>query len=286
MISVLQLKKELEKLANPQKAKDLQRFFKTGKGEYGEGDIFIGITVPELRNVAKKYYELKLSEVQKLIESKIHEERMLALFILINKYNKTNHKKICFHFYIINMKYINNWDLVDLSAPQIVGRHLLNLNLANSKGSTASLSFSSEPSGNTQINLKNKSLSTAAKTSKEIPMEILRNTLREGPRPIDSLELLVRSENLWERRIGILATFWFIKNKRFDESLKLAQILLNDKHDLIHKAVGWMLREIGKRDYETEIKFLDKHYKKMSRTMLRYAIEKFPENIRQKYLGK
>jgi 3-methyladenine DNA glycosylase AlkD len=280
MISIADLKKELRKLANPEKAKILQRFFKTGKGEYGEGDIFIGVVVPQLRKIARKYFTLDLKDVKRLIESKIHEERMIAMFILVEKYEKTNHKKIVFHFYIKNMRYINNWDLVDLSAPKIVGRHLYLLD------STRSLRDFSEPSGNTQKLSKIKSFSTADKASKDISMEILRNTLREGSRPIDNLRLLARSENIWERRIGIMATFWFIKNNKFDESLKIAEMLLKDEHDLIHKAVGWMLREIGKRDQDVEIAFLNKYSKKMPRTMLRYAIERFPEKQRLAYLKK
>lgn len=231
MITVQQLRKELKIIADLKKARDLQSFFKTGIGEYGEGDIFLGITVPRLREIAKKYYSLDMKQLKKLIESKIHEERMLALFILKNKYYTMNHKKICFHFYVKNTQYINNWDLVDLSAPGIVGEHLLDKD---------------------------------------------RSVLYEW----------AKSENVWERRIAVLATFQFIKNNQFGDSLKIAEILLNDKHDLIHKVVGWMLREIGKRDLKTEIDFLDKHYKKMPRTMLRYAIERFPEKLRITYLNK
>jgi 3-methyladenine DNA glycosylase AlkD len=246
MIGLESLRAELKKLADPVRGKFLQRFFKTGKGEYAEGDVFIGINVPQLREVAKKYSSLDIKQLEELIKSKIHEERMVALFILINKYKTTNHKKICFHFYIKNMRNINNWDLVDLSAPNIVGEHLFN---------------------NDQIRIK-----LADKNFLASPEQILKN--------------LAKSENLWERRIAVLATFWFIKNKQFNESLQIAQMLLTDKHDLIHKAVGWMLREIGKRDLPTEIKFLDKHYRKMPRTMLRYAIEKFPEKQRAVYLKK
>lgn len=223
------LKQDLRKLKNLKKAKDLQRFFKTAKGEYGEGDIFLGITVPKLREIAKKYYSLDIKQLKKLIDSRIHEERMIALFILINKYKTTDHKKIIFHFYLKNTKNINNWDLVDLSAPNIVGTHLLD---------------------------KDRSI----------------------------LYKLIRSDNLWERRIAVLACFAFIKNNQFQDALKISKILLKDKHDLIHKAVGWMLREIGKRNFKTENEFLKKYYKIMPRTMLRYAIEKFPENLRKSYL--
>ena len=228
-----QLKKDLKKLANPEKAGILQRFFKTGKGEYGEGDLFLGITVPEQRKIAKKYSELPLKETQKLLSGKIHEQRLTALLILVIKYKKaddTDKKKIS-HFYIKNFKHINNWDLVDLSSEKILGDYLLE---------------------------KDKSL----------------------------LYRLARSKNLWERRIAVITTFAFIRNNRFDDTLKISGLLLNDRHDLIHKAVGWMLREIGKRDQEVEEKFLKKHYRKMPRTMLRYAIEKFDEKKRQFYLKK
>lgn len=231
MDTIQQLRGELRGIADPKKAEILQRFFKTGKGEYGEGDIFLGITVPQQREIAKKYYSLDIKQLKILIDSKIHEERMIALFILINKYKTTNHKKIIFHFYLKNTKNINNWDLVDLSAPNIVGVHLLN---------------------------KDKKI----------------------------LYKWSKSESIWERRIAVLATFQFIKYGRFNESLKLAEILLNDEHDLIHKAVGWMLREVGKKDLKAEIKFLNKHYLKMPRTMLRYAIERFPQKIRLDFLRK
>ncbi len=228
-----QLKKDLKKLANPEKAGILQRFFKTGKGEYGEGDVFLGITVPDQRKIANKYSELPLKETQKLLSGKIHEHRLTALLILVIKYKKaddTDKKKIS-HLYIKNFKHINNWDLVDLSSEKILGDYLLE---------------------------KDKSL----------------------------LYKLAKSKNLWERRIAVITTFAFIRNNRFNDTLKISGLLLNDRHDLIHKAVGWMLREIGKRDQEVEEKFLKKHYRKMPRTMLRYAIEKFDEKKRQFYLKK
>ena len=231
MLSKIRL--ELKSLANPEQAKILQRFFKTNKGEYGEGDIFLGIKVPVQREVAKRYKDLLLKDIQKLINSKIHEERLIGLFILIHKYNKTSadKKKEIFYFYLNNTKRINNWDLVDLSAPNIVGDYLLN-------------------------NYNKKQL----------------------------IYNLAKSKNLWEKRISILATFAFIKKERFEDTLAISEILLNDKHDLIHKSVGWMLREIGKRDQKAEEKFLKKHYNNMPRTMLRYAIERFEETKRQKYL--
>lgn len=230
-MNLLHLKKELKKMADPKRAKLLQGYFKTGKGEYGEGDIFLGLTVPKLREIAEKYDSLDIKQLKELIQSKIHEERMTALFILVDKYKTTNHKKIIFHFYLRNTKYINNWDLVDLSAPNIVGIHLLD---------------------------KNRKI----------------------------LYGLAKSESIWERRIAVLATFQFIKNNQFDESLKIAEMLLFDDHDLIQKAVGWMLREVGKRDLKTEIEFLNKHCRKMPRTMLRYAIERFPQRLRMSYLKK
>jgi 3-methyladenine DNA glycosylase AlkD len=236
MPEINDLKKDLEKAADPEKAKLLQRFFKTGKGEYGEGDVFLGIVVPKQREVAKKYQDIELSEMSHLLSSEIHEFRLVALLILTyklkNKHITIQEKEKIFHFYLKNAQKgnINNWDLVDLSAPNIVGTHLL-----------------------------------------------------DKDRKI--LYKLAKSNNLWEKRISVLATFMFIKYKDYKDSLKIAELLLEDKHDLMHKAVGWMLREIGKRDTKEEEKFLKKHYKKMPRTMLRYAIEKFPENKRQAYLN-
>lgn len=223
-----ELERELEGKQNAEQGKLLQKYFKTGKGEYGEGDIFIGIKVPVLREISEKYKELGLEDIEKLLESKIHEFRLVALFILVHKY-KTGNKKEIFDFYIHHTKNINNWDLVDLSAHSIVGDFLLN---------------------------KDK----------------------------DILYKLIASNNIWEKRIAIISTFAFIKNGKFDDSLKMAKILLKEKHDLIHKAVGWMLREIGKRNRKTVEDFLRENYKNMPRTMLRYAIEKFPESLRQDYL--
>jgi 3-methyladenine DNA glycosylase AlkD len=261
-MTIFDLKKELKSIANPQKAKHLMRFFKTGKGEYGEGDIFLGIIVPKSREIAKGYCSLDIKELGELIKSKVHDERLIALFILINKYKTTNHKKICFHFYIKHMKWINNWDLVDLSAPNIVGEHLLNYEWGP-------VGLRPRPTASVV------SLPAGARRGSPAPAT-----------PLECLKILARSKNIWERRIAVLATFRFIKAGKFTESLKLAEMLLNDKHDLIHKATGWMLREVGKRDLKTEIEFLNKHYKKMPRTMLRYAIEKFPQSLRNHYLSK
>ncbi|OGK47890.1 DNA alkylation repair protein [Candidatus Roizmanbacteria bacterium RIFCSPLOWO2_01_FULL_40_13] len=230
---LIELRKDLHKLANPEKAKLLQRFFKTGKGEYGEGDIFLGIMVPQQRKIACKYKNLKLSEIQRLLQSKIHEERLTPLFILVEQYKKADYadKKKIFDFYLKNTKNINNWDLVDLSAPRIVGEYLFD---------------------------KDKTI----------------------------LYELVKSENFWERRIAVLATFYFINKNQFADALKVGELLLEDNHDLIHKATGWMLREIGKRDQKAEEGFLSKYCKIMPRTMLRYAIERFSESMRKYYLGK
>jgi len=222
---------ELKKAGSKKDAEILQWFFKTGKGEYGEGDKSLGIRVPKIREIAKKYKKLTPEEINKALKSKYHEERLCALLILVEKYSKAGEgeKEEIVKFYLANTKYINNWDLVDLTAPKILGKHLLNRN-----------------------------------------------------RKI--LTKLSRSENLWERRISILSTFEFIRNKDFSDTLKISKKLLKDEQDLIHKAVGWMLREIGKRDLKTEEEFLKKHYNKMPRTMLRYAIEKFPEKKRLAYL--
>lgn len=226
------IRRDLDKLKNPQKAKALSGFFKTGKGEYGEGDIFLGLTVPQQRQITKKYPDLSLEDLQKLLSSKIHEYRLTSLFILIAKYKKADEREKgeIFDFYLKNTKNINNWDLIDLSAPSIVGDYLL-----------------------------------------------------EKDRAI--LYRLAKSKSLWEKRIAILATATFIKNGQLKDTLKISEILLNDKHDLIHKAVGWMLREIGKKDQKVEEQFLMKYYKTMPRTMLRYAIERFSEEKRKFYLG-
>lgn len=228
---VQNIQKRLQELGSREKAKVLQRFFKTGPGEYGEGDVFIGVKVPELRKLAKEYQEITVKEVKQLLKSAIHEERLLALFILVRKYSKGNEteKKRIYELYLKNTQFINNWDLVDGSAHHIIGAFLVDK--------------SKEP-----------------------------------------LYSLAKSKNLWERRISIISTFYFIKHDKHAETLKISEILLTDEQDLIHKAVGWMLREIGKRHMPTEENFLRKHYKRMPRTMLRYAIEKFPEDKRQGYL--
>ena len=232
-MTINNLKKDLQNLANPKQAELLQGFFKTGKGQYGEGDIFLGIKVPEQRKVAKKYPDLSLNPIRELLSSKIHEHRLTSLFILIDKYKKSDEKekKEIFNFYLKNTKNINNWDLVDLSAPNIVGNFLL-----------------------------------------------------DKKRGI--LHKLAKSKSLWEKRIAILATFEFIKNNEYKDTLKISEILLNDEHDLIHKGVGWMLREVGKRNQAIEEEFLKKHYKTMPRTMLRYSIERFAERKRKFYMKK
>lgn len=233
MDSLSKLKKEIKKASNYKQAKLLERFFKTGKGQYGEGDIFLGIKVPVQRKIAKKYTDLALSDLKKIITSKFHEYRLIALFILIDQYKKANlaKKKIIFNFYLKHSKNINNWDLVDLSAPNILGHYLLD---------------------------KKRTL----------------------------LYKLAKSKNLWQKRISIIATAAFIRNNQFVETLKISRILLNDDHDLIHKAVGWMLRELGKRNQALEENFLKKYYRQMPRTMLRYAIEKFSSSKRRFYLKK
>lgn len=227
------LRKDLRSFQKPGQAKVLQSFFKTGKGEYGEGDEFLGLMMDETRSVAKKYSDLSLSEVSKLLASKIHEERMVAVVILYRQFReaKLEGKKKIYDFYLKNIAGINNWDLVDGSAPEIVGGFLY---------------------------------------------------LSKNPRNI--LYALAKSTNLWKKRIGMMACFYFIREKDFKDGLKIAEILLEDKEDLIQKAVGWMLREVGNRDMSEEETFLRKFYKNMPRTILRYAIEKFPEEERQKYL--
>jgi 3-methyladenine DNA glycosylase AlkD len=226
-----EVRKELKKYASKENAAVLQRFFKTGPGEYGDGDVFIGVKVPPIRKTAEKFLTLSIPQLKKVIKSPIHEERLLALIIITKKFGKADDegKKDIVEFYLQNRKYINNWDLVDLSAPYILGPWYYD---------------------------KDRSI----------------------------LYDLVNIGDMWEKRIAVLASFYFIKQNDYNTSLDLITLLLNDGRDLINKACGWMLREIGKRDLKTEEIFLKKHYKTMPRTMLRYAIEKFPEEKRQAYL--
>jgi len=230
-MSLQALRRRMNELADKNVAETMSWFFKTGKGEYGEGDKFIGLKVPVQRKIAGEFRELDYKDLSVLLSSKIHEERLIALLILVERYKKSSEaeKEFIYKFYLRQKKGINNWDLVDLSAPKIIGEHLL-------------------------------------KRNKKILLRF------------------AGSENIWERRIAILSTYAFIRKNEFETTLQIADILLEDKHDLIHKAVGWMLREIGKKDLVTEEKFLKLYYKKMPRTMLRYAIEKFPESKRKKYL--
>ncbi|MCK5059654.1 MAG: DNA alkylation repair protein [Candidatus Pacebacteria bacterium] len=232
-MSLKKIQKELRRLKNPEKAKILRGFFKTGKGQYGEGDIFLGVIVPLQRQVAKKFKGLPLADIKVLLKSSIHEHRLTALFILISQYEKGDGKtksKIA-RFYLANRKRVNNWDLVDLSAPKILGAHLFN---------------------------KDRKI----------------------------LHSLASSKKLWDRRIAILSTFYFIRQKDFKDALKISEILLKDKEDLIRKAVGWMLREVGKQSEKTLKEFLKKHASLIPRVTLRYAIEKFPEPKRKEYVNK
>jgi 3-methyladenine DNA glycosylase AlkD len=226
---------ELKKEADSERARGYQRFFKTGKGEYGEGDIFLGLTTPQQKEIIKKYADLSFNDLQKLLESKIHEYRSVALGILVHKYKKAKNnnreKKKIYEFYMKNTKNINNWDLVDLSAPTIVGDFLL----------------------------------------------------REGT---DTLRILAKSKNIWERRIAMVSTLTFIRNGKLGETLAIAEMLLHDEHDLIHKATGWMLREVGKRNKNVLEIFLTSRNREMPRTMLRYSIEKFSPEERKKWMQK
>lgn len=221
----------LKALGDPEKARVLQKFFKTGKGEYGEGDLFVGLRVPETRRLARHYRDLPLPETIKLLQSSIHEARFLALLILISAFQQGSaaFREDIYRLYLENSHRVNNWDLVDVSAEHIVGAHL-------------------------------------------------------RYRDRSPLHQLAASNLLWERRIAILATFHFIKSGELEETLSIAVSLLHDKEDLIHKAVGWMLREVGKRDRRVEEEFLKSYYRDMPRTMLRYAIEKFEEGLRLQFL--
>ncbi|MFC1580420.1 DNA alkylation repair protein [Thermodesulfobacteriota bacterium] len=230
-MSLHEIKKRLRDLADRSKARELQRFFKTGPGEYAEGDIFLGIRVPDLRKLAKEYPSMPLKGTRTLLKSPIHDERLVALLILLSQYQKgdPNVRKRIYTLYLKHTRFINNWDLVDVSAHHIVGAYLLD-------------------------------------------------------KPKEPLHALAKSKSLWERRIAIISTFHYIRLGTFTETMKISKMLLRDEEDLIHKAVGWMLREVGKRDLKTEETFLKRHYRNMPRTMLRYAIERFPEPKRLKYL--
>lgn len=235
-ISAAQVTAHLEAIADPEIAKNSAWFFKTGPGQYGEGDRFRGIRVPVLRKVAKEYRELPHAEVLALLHSPWHEDRLLALLIWVEQYRRGDEarRQMIFDDYLANTAHINNWDLIDTSAEHIVGAHLY-------------------ASG-------------------------------QHKAPIALLTTLAQSASLWERRIAIMATFHFIRKGEFAETFRIADLLLHDSHDLIHKAVGWMLREVGGRDLAAEEAFLLPRYHTMPRTMLRYAIEKFPEARRQGYL--
>ena len=225
------IQRELEGLGEASRVAILQRFFKTGPGEYGAGDRFRGIRVPILRGLAKKYQDLSLAEAGRLLQSTFHEDRLLVLLILIRHYYRGDQvaRDKIHRFYLEHTRFVNNWDLVDASAPHLLGHYL------------------------------------------------------EG-RPKDALTRLAASGNWWERRLAIIATLHFIKRQDFDETLRIARLLLGDSEDLIHKAVGWMLREVEKRQTTVAEAFLQTHYRNMPRTMLRYAIERLPEARRQAYL--
>jgi len=223
---------EIRALANKEIAQHSLRFFKTAKGEYGYGDSFLGVRAPKIRLIAKKHIDISTTDMKTLIKSKYHEERLLGLIILVNKYSKAKDEEVrnqLYKIYVSSFKYVNNWDLVDVTCSHVIGKHLMD---------------------------KDRSI----------------------------LYTWAKSEDLWTKRIAIISTHFFIRKNDLQDTFKIAEILLNDEHDLIHKAVGWMLREAGKRDIKKEEIFLKKHYKTMPRTMLRYSIEKFPEPKRQKYL--
>jgi 3-methyladenine DNA glycosylase AlkD len=228
-----QVKAELEKLSDPERAMKLQGFFKTGKGEYGEGDVFIGVRVPDQRRIAKNYRNISLTDVLELLRSEIHEHRLTALFILTEQFNKGDEeaRQRIVDLYLCNTAYVNNWDLVDSSAHKILGVWLV-----------------------------------------------------DKPRGV--LYDLAGSESLWERRISIISTFAFIQRGDLVDALALAGALVDDGHDLIHKASGWVLREVGKKDQSVLEEFLLEHFETMPRTMLRYAIERLPEERRRFYMGR
>ena len=228
---VSRISERLREMAEPDRAAKHQRFFKTGEGEYGEGDKFIGVRVPLIRKLLREFQGISLEETKTLLFSQWHEERLFALLMMCDSFRRGDDKRKedIYNLFMNSTSHINNWDLVDSSAPNIAGAWLLK-------------------------------------------------------RDRTPLYKFAVSNNLWERRIAIIATQYFIRRNDFADTLKISKILLGDREDLIHKAVGWMLREVGNRNMHTEERFLQKHYKLMPRTMLRYAIEKFPEEKRQMYL--
>jgi len=228
MLRLSDLRKELRAAADPERARNLAWFFKTEKGQYGHGDRFIGLTVPAIRRIAHRYVHLPLTDVAKLLASPIHEHRFAALEILVAQYERGNHA--VFDVYLKHTRYVNNWDLVDTSAPYIVGQHLLT-------------------------------------------------------RPRKILYRLAKSRSLWERRIAIVSTLAFIKAGEIDDTFAIAKLLLQDDHDLIHKAVGWALREAGKQSTPALLRFLKQNYSALPRTTLRYAIERFPAAQRKRILA-
>lgn len=234
MENVQKIKDELKNHSDKEKASFLPGFFKAVLGGYGEGDIFLGVRVPDQRKIAKKYYKnITQKELEALMQDPHHECRLTALIMLVNKFQKSKkeeERKKIVDLYLNNINCVNNWDLVDSSADKILGEYL----------------FDKEK---------------------------------------DILYFFAKSGNLWKQRVAIISTLYFIKNRKYDDTLKLAETLLQHEHDLIHKAVGWMLREVGKKDFNTELKFLKKHYRKMPRTMLRYAIEKFEPDLRKRFLN-
>ncbi len=230
-MSLKEARTALHRHAHPERGAFLRSFFKTGPGQYAEGDVFIGVTVPLTRDVAKRFRHLGFADLSALLQSKIHEERFLALVLLVSQFERAEEskRKPFFDFYLKHVKRINNWDLVDVSAPRLVGAYLEN-------------------------------------------------------RERNVLHRLAKSKNLWERRIAIVSTFYFIRRDDFTDCLKICKTLIHDEHDLIHKACGWMLREVGKSDVKTLETFLARYHRKLPRTTLRYAIERFPPARRKAYL--
>jgi 3-methyladenine DNA glycosylase AlkD len=318
------LQQELRLLVNPAHAANLQRFFKTGPGEYGEGDKFLGLTVRQLRALAKRYRGLPLHDIAALLRSPIHEERLLALLLLVQAYRDgdTDKQRRIYKLYLRCTKFINNWDLVDCSAEHIVGAFLScsHAALPACEGDAArprqhgdraprlgavqtfgqrikivgreACRFGFAPHLRSHARNGGIAAHDSGVSSDSAPRNDTRHQQNQcvaqnfqlHPPRLQQLARLARSKSLWERRIAIMATFHCIKRSEFTPTLAIARLLLHDEHDLIHKAVGWMLREVGKRDLPAEEAFLRRHYRQMPRTMLRYAIERLPESRRQRYL--
>jgi len=273
--------KTLKVIASPEKAEVLSRFFKMGPGQYGEGDVFLGVTMPEIRKVAREFRELPFSEIETLLASPYHEARMAGLLVLVDRFERAGEesRKEVYDFLIAHRGAMNNWDLVDVIVPKIVGAYLTGLQFTPSKTHPSVPRTGQLPSergaGKREVGEERAGEKGAG-----------RKIAVMGWSGREILYHFAQSDDLWERRIAIVSTFAFIRADEFDDTIAIAKMLLGDRHDLIHKATGWMLREVGKRDESVLRKFLDTHAPRMPRTMLRYAIERLSEEERKGDMSK